>query len=64
LAAHKVELPSQIAKLYEIQLTLGISDDFAKQQSINVMLLAQSLLVRLPQGTSYTAMGVPFLGEL
>lgn len=31
LSAHKVQLPSTIAKLYEIQLTLGISDLFAKQ---------------------------------
>ena len=64
LAAHKVQLPSKIAKLYEIWLTLGISDLFAKQQSINIMPLAQNLMARLSQGTSYTAMRVPFLEEL
>lgn len=31
LSAHEVQLPSKIAKLYEIQLMLGISDLFAKQ---------------------------------
>lgn len=40
LAAHKVQLPSKTAKLYEIQFTLGICL-FAKQQSID-MLLAQN----------------------
>lgn len=64
LAAHKVQLPSKIAKMYEIQLTLGISYLFAKQQSINITLLAQNVMARLSQGTSYTAMRVPFFGQL
>lgn len=43
---------SKTAKLYEIQLTLGISDLFAKQLSTNIILLARNLMARLSQGTS------------
>lgn len=64
LADHKVQLPSKIAKLSEIQLTLGISDFFAKQQGINIMMLAQDIMAGLSLGTSYTAVRAPFLGEL
>lgn len=76
LAAHKVQLPSKIAKLYEIQFTLGICLFdiltyfaycyfwlLAKQQSIHT-LLAQNSHGQIIPGHLMYAVRVPFLGEL
>lgn len=54
---------SKTAKLREIQLTLGISDLFAKQLSTNTILLAQNLMARLSQGTSLYCYESTFLGR-
>lgn len=52
---------SRPAKLSEIQLTLGISDLFAKQLSTNIILLARNLMARLSQGTSLYCYETTFL---